>query len=90
LPTAYHSWVLTTPWAFVAILRRLIEQESLGPELRQSLLTADTTTRFYDRDALVHTLTPPIDVLGPPDAYRRRPDHEYRFWTAEQIAAYRE
>jgi pimeloyl-ACP methyl ester carboxylesterase len=91
LPSAYHSWVLNTPWTFTKILGRLIAENRLGDELRSAMSPprrgGETDNGgMYRAGAMVRDLTPQISVLGSAYPRRRRMYHRYRIWDPQEVA----
>ena len=83
LPDAYHSWVLSTPWTFSAIVRQLLSEHRMGTGLDRALARAATRPTpgpWYERDAPVLSMAPPLRVLGRAEPANRRLYHQFKIW----------
>lgn len=86
-----HSWLLKDPEALPSILQELFDSP-LGRRDRARTFAAmgldedasidEIEAAFYDEDALIHELTPPLDVADPAPA---RPPSRYD-WTVEYMS----
>lgn len=90
LSSGYHSWVLSSPWTFVQILRHVIARGTLGDELRTATLGGssgreDVMRRYLRPNALISTMLGPPDVIGRAEPRDDRLYHEYRI--ADRIQA---
>lgn len=90
LPRAYHSWVLSTPWTFAEIMRRLLSEGLLGDQLPAALAAQKAgscnTAVFYTASAPALGLAPPIRVLGDAAPAGRRLFHDFTVWEADAVA----
>lgn len=84
LPRAHHSWILSSPWTFVDILRRLLEEHRLGARAESALaagpnawLVAHPTYGLYAPNAPVLRMAARTEVLG--HAPPCRPQHLHEF-----------
>jgi pimeloyl-ACP methyl ester carboxylesterase len=83
LPLGYHSWVLSSPWTFVQILRQVIMRGALGDELRTAVTGrspghAYTQHQYLRPGAQVSMLLGAPDVIGRAEPRNHRLYHEYR------------
>lgn len=87
LPRAFHSWVLTTPWTFSAIMHQLLSEHRLGADLDKALARCATSTPtpekpgvLYRRGAPVLSMAPPLRVIGAAEPRQQHRYHEFRIW----------
>lgn len=87
LPRAFHSWVLTTPWTFSAIMQQLLAERRLGPEVYKAMARCAATTptpdkpgTLYRRGAPALSMAPPLSVIGAAEPRQQRRYHEFRIW----------
>ena len=90
LPSGYHSWVLSSPWTFVQILRHMVARGAFGAELRAALDSRDSIPedagRCYLRpNALVLNMIGPARVIGGAEPRNQRLYHDYRIWDALSV-----
>lgn len=87
LPRAFHSWVLTTPWTFSAIMAQLLAERRLGPDLYKALARCAATTptpekpgTLYRRGSPALSMAPPLSVIGAAEPRQQHRFHEFRIW----------
>jgi pimeloyl-ACP methyl ester carboxylesterase len=88
LPGAYHSWVLSTPWTFSAIVRQLLSEHRLGIELDRAVTreaTCSTPGPSYASDAPVLSMAAPVRVLGPAEPTSARLYHQFKIWDSDSL-----
>lgn len=88
LPDAYHSWVLSTPWTFSAIVRQLLSEHRLGIELDHALarkVTRSTPDRSYAPDAPVLSMAAPVRVLGRAEPTSTHLYHQFKIWDSSSL-----
>lgn len=85
LPSGYHSWVLSSPWTFVQILRHMVMRGALGDELRAALDArrserTEVRHQYLRPNALVSSMIGQPRVIGSAEPRNHRLYHEYRVW----------
>ncbi len=87
LPKAFHSWVLTTPWTFSAIMAQLLSERRLGPDVYKALArcaatlpTPEKPGTLYRRGAAALSMSPPLSVIGAAEPRQQHRYHEFRIW----------
>lgn len=85
LPRAHHSWILSSPWTFVDILRRLLEEQRLGARAAAALaagpngwLVAHLAAGLYAPNAPVLRMAARMEVLGHTPSCDPKHLHEFR------------